>query len=108
MVAIVYAPIAWFQRPDGTPPADSLWAVLGLAVICTGIAFVVFFALIAEVGPTRATMITFANPAVAVVLGAVVLDESITLATLGGFALVVGGCWVATRPTAPAPVPSLS
>jgi drug/metabolite transporter (DMT)-like permease len=107
VVALVYAPIAWVQRPDGTPPADALWAVLGLAVICTGIAFVVFFALIAEIGPTRATMITFANPAVAVVLGAVVLDESITLATLGGFALVVGGCWLATRPTAPAPVASI-
>jgi drug/metabolite transporter (DMT)-like permease len=100
-VTIVYAPLAWWQRPDSTPPADSLWAVVGLAVVCTGIAFVVFFALIAEVGPDRATLITFANPAVAVVLGAVVLDEEITAATVAGFVLVVGGCWLATRPTAP-------
>ena len=76
----------------------TLWAMLGLAVVCTGIAFVVFFALIAEVGPARATLITFVNPAVAVVLGAVVLDESITAATIGGFVLVLTGCWLATRP----------
>jgi drug/metabolite transporter (DMT)-like permease len=50
------------------------------------------------VGPTRATLITFLNPAVAVILGAVVLDERITAATLGGFVLVLGGCFLATRP----------
>jgi threonine/homoserine efflux transporter RhtA len=48
------------------------------------------------VGPTRATLITFVNPAVAVVLGAIVLGERITLATLGGFVLVLGGCYLAT------------
>ncbi len=60
--------------------------------------FVVFFALIAEIGPARATLITFVNPAVAVVLGAVVLDEEITGATVGGFVLVLTGCFLATRP----------
>ena len=80
------------------PPANTLWAVLGLAVVCTGIAFVVFFALIADIGPARATLITFVNPAVAVVLGAIVLDEEITAATIGGFVLVLTGCYLATRP----------
>jgi drug/metabolite transporter (DMT)-like permease len=97
-VALVVAPLAWFARPSAMPPATTLWAMLGLAVICTGIAFIVFFALIAEIGPARATLITFVNPAVAVILGAVVLDEKITLATIGGFALVLGGCALATRP----------
>ena len=69
--------------------------------MCTGLAFVLFFALIAEIGPTRATLITFANPAIAVVLGALVLDERITLATIGGFVLVITGCWLATRAYAP-------
>ena len=96
-VALVVAPLAWFARPDAMPPATTLWAMLGLAVVCTGIAFIVFFALIAEVGPARATLITFVNPAVAVVLGAVVLHESITAATIGGFVLVLTGCWLATR-----------
>jgi drug/metabolite transporter (DMT)-like permease len=100
-VAIVVAPLAWLARPAHTPPATTWWAILGLAAVCTGLAFVVFFALIAEIGPTRATLITFANPAVAVVLGALVLDESITLATVGGFVLVLTGCWLATRGHAP-------
>jgi drug/metabolite transporter (DMT)-like permease len=99
-VAIVVAPLAWFARPTAFPPASASWAMLGLAVVCTGIAFVVFFALIGEVGPARATLITFVNPAVAVVLGAIVLDEKITAATLGGFVLVLAGCFLATRPGA--------
>jgi drug/metabolite transporter (DMT)-like permease len=96
-VAIVVAPLAWSARPTHAPPASAWWAVLGLAAVCTGLAFVIFFALIAEIGPTRATLITFANPAIAVVLGALLLDESITFATIGGFVLVITGCWLATR-----------
>jgi drug/metabolite transporter (DMT)-like permease len=105
--AIAVTPLAIADWPSSTPPADALWSILGLAVICTGIAFLVFFALIAEIGPNRATLITFVNPAVAIILGAVFLDESITVATLGGFVLVLAGCWLATRPAvsaAPPPV----
>ncbi len=98
-VAIVYAPFAWFNRPSAVPPARALWAVLVLSIVCTGIAFLVFFALIAEVGPMRAMLFTFMNPAVAVILGSVFLHETITLATVGGFVLVLTGCWFATRPT---------
>lgn len=106
-VAVVYAPLAWFSRPDVAPPAKAWWAVLGLAVLCTGIAFVVFFALINAIGPERATLITFVNPAVAVVLGALVLDERITTATVAGFALVLAGCVLATRRAAPTPADGL-
>ena len=97
VVAIVYAPFAWLARPDEPPPAQAWGAVLALAFLCTAIAFLVFFRLIAEVGPARATLITFVNPAVAVVVGAVVLDEEITATTLVGFVLVLAGCWLATR-----------
>ncbi len=97
-VAIVYAPFAFLARPASTPHIRPVLAVLGLAVICTGLAFVVFFRLIAEVGPTRAGLIPFANPVVAVALGAIVLDEQITVATMIGFVLVLTGCWLATRP----------
>jgi drug/metabolite transporter (DMT)-like permease len=69
---------------------------------------VVFFALIAEVGPTRATLITFVNPAVAIGLGVVVLDEPLTTGLVIGFPLVLAGCWLSSRhqaPAAPAEVP---
>ncbi len=97
-VALLTAPLAWFARPDRMPPASTWWAIAGLAVICTSVAFVTFFALINEVGPARATLITFVNPAVAVTVGAVFLDEHVTASTIGGFALVLTGCWLATRP----------
>lgn len=106
-VAIIYAPIAAWSWPAATPPADALFSVLGLALVCTALAFVVFFRLLDEIGPPRALLITFVNPVVAVALGALFLDEVITIATVGGTVLVLTGCWLATRPapiTAPASV----
>lgn len=98
IVALAYLPLAVLTRPERMPPVDSLWAMLGLAVICTALAFVVFFALIAEVGPSRATLFTFLNPAVALALGVVVLDERLTSGLVIGFPLVLAGCWLAARP----------
>ncbi|MEP7112120.1 MAG: EamA family transporter, partial [Ilumatobacteraceae bacterium] len=98
IVTLIYAPLAMTSLPSRAPSINALLAVLGLAFICTGLAFVVFFKLIDEVGPARAGLITFANPVVAVALGAVFLDELITVATVIGFLLVIAGCWLATRP----------
>lgn len=98
IVAVGYLPAAIWFRPDALPDADSLWALLGLALICTALAFVVFFALIAEVGPNRATLFTFVNPAVALALGVIVLDEHLTSGLLLGCPLVITGCWLAARP----------
>mgnify|MGYP003618260216 CR=1 FL=1 len=96
-VAFLYLPAAIVQRPDTTPPADALWAMVGLGVLCTAIAFIVFFALIDEIGPARSTLITFANPAVAVTLGVIVLGEALTVGLLLGFPVVLAGCWLAGR-----------
>lgn len=97
IVAVIYAPLAALTWPVHSPPARAWWAIVALGVICTLIAFVLFFRLIATVGPARATLITFINPAVAVVVGAMFLDERISATTLVGFALVMAGCWFATR-----------
>ena len=98
IVTLIYAPIAATSLPSHMPRINVVLAVLGLAFICTGLAFVVFFRLIDEVGPARAGLITFANPVVAVALGAVFLDELITVATVIGFGLVIAGCWRAKGP----------
>jgi drug/metabolite transporter (DMT)-like permease len=97
--ALIFAP---FVAP-GLPalartvtPGPAL-AAIALAVICTALAFVLFFALVSEVGGVRATVITFVNPAVAVVLGAVVLHEEITPLTVGAFVLILTGSYLATR-----------
>ncbi len=73
----------------------------GLAAVCTAVAFIAFFALIAEVGPMRATVITYVNPAVAVVLGVTVLGEKFGPMTAVGFVAVLGGSVLATRSLRP-------
>ena len=94
--AIVYLPFAAANWPATMPSAHVVESVLGLAVICTALAFLVFFALIAEVGPVRATVITYINPAVAAVLGVTLLNEHLTTGMVAGFALVLAGCVLAT------------
>jgi drug/metabolite transporter (DMT)-like permease len=107
LAAVLYAPLAAFHLPKHTLSASVLESVIGLTVICTVVAFLVFFALIAEVGPMRATVITYVNPAVAVVLGVAFLRESFGVATGLGFALILGGCFLATQRVRGGDVPAL-
>jgi len=95
-VGAAYLPAALLVE-DGGVTARSATALGGLAVLCTSVAFVTFFALIREVGPDRATLITFVNPVVALLLGFVVLDETLSGGQLLGLPLVLAGCWLATR-----------
>jgi drug/metabolite transporter (DMT)-like permease len=94
--AVVYLPFGIAQAPSTMPGARVVVAVVTLGVICTALAFVLFFRLIAEVGPARATVITYVNPAVALVLGVVVLDEPFTVVTALGFALILVGSVLGT------------
>jgi drug/metabolite transporter (DMT)-like permease len=96
LTGIVYAPFAAANWPSTLPSAHVVESVFGLAIICTALAFIVFFALIAEVGPVRATVITYINPAVAAVLGVTLLNEHLTTGMVVGFALVLTGCVLAT------------
>jgi drug/metabolite transporter (DMT)-like permease len=98
ITTLVYLPIAAFSLPQEMPSAEVIWSVLGLAVVCTAIAFLLFFALIAEVGSVRATVITYVNPAVAAVLGVAILEEHFTTGMTVGFVLVLLGSVLATRP----------
>ena len=100
---VVYAPAAALTWPAAVPSAQVLGSLAALGVLCTALAFVLFFQLIAEVGPNRATVITYFNPAVAIVVGSLLLNEPITLAMLAGFALLAVGSYVGTRRRAPAP-----
>jgi drug/metabolite transporter (DMT)-like permease len=94
--AVIYLPTGIAQAPDHWPSGKVVASIVALAVVCTAIAFLVFFALIAEVGPARATVITYVNPAVALLLGVVVLNESFTIATAVGFGLILLGSVLAT------------
>src|SRR5947209_18137490 len=95
--AVLYAPFAALTLPRAVPSVEVLLSLAGLGVICTAAAFLIFFRLIAEVGPARATVITYVNPAIAVALGVIVLNEHLT-ATIGvAFVLILGGSILATR-----------
>jgi len=95
VAALLYAPFAPFYWPEHVTAAAA-WSVLGLAVFCTAIAFLLFFALIAEAGPARATVITYINPAVALLLGVLVLHEPLTIGMAIGFPLVILGSILGT------------
>jgi drug/metabolite transporter (DMT)-like permease len=98
LCALAYAPIAVLQRPTTLPSGAALGAVVVLGLVCTAAAFLLFWALIDEIGPVRATVITYFNPAVAALLGVAVLNETLTAAMAIGFGLVVLGSVLATRP----------
>lgn len=104
LVFVVYAPIAVLQWPTTVPSVEAISAIVVLGTVCTAVAFVVFSALIAEIGPVRATVITFINPAVAAVLGVFVLREPFTVGMAAGFALVLVGSVLATRVRVTGPV----
>jgi drug/metabolite transporter (DMT)-like permease len=112
LAALVYLGPALATRPDAMPSARVVGALLGLGLVCTATAFVLFFALIREVGSARSVVITYVNPAVAVAAGAVVLGEPLTWTIGAGFALVLAGSVLATRAAHPTgdvtPVPMTS
>ena len=97
LCALVYAPIAAVQRPAVMPRPSALGAIAILAVVCTAIAFLLFAALIDEIGPVRATVITYVNPAVAAALGVAVQGDPFTAAMGVGFLLVILGSAFAAR-----------
>lgn len=94
--AVVYAPLAALTWPSRIPSLPVLGALAGLAVLCTAIAFVLFFQLVAEIGAARTTVITYVNPAVAVVLGVALLGEPVTPTLVAAFVLILVGSVLAT------------
>ena len=105
ITALAYVPVVLVVDgvPDGLPSGNVVASVLTLGVVCTAAAFMLLFALVGEVGPVRATTITYLNPAVAVIAGAVVLGEPVTVWTVIGFVLVVTGSYLVNRGGRPAP-----
>ncbi len=98
LTAVGYAPAGLLSMPASIS-AETVGAVAVLAIVCTVIAFLVFFALIREVGPSRSTVITYVNPLVAVLLGVVLLGEPFTLGIAVGMPLILVGSLLGTAPS---------
>lgn len=93
-VGIFYLPIGLLTQHD-VPTVSSTISLALLGILCTAVAFIAFFALIAEVGPVRAPLFTYVNPVIAIALGVVILGEPLHAGLLFGFPLVLLGCWLA-------------
>jgi drug/metabolite transporter (DMT)-like permease len=83
--------------PKKTPSIEVIGSVLGLGILCTAAAFILFFKVIVEVGPPRASLVTYLNTAVAVLLGVILLGEPLTLGIALGLPLVLIGSYFASR-----------
>jgi drug/metabolite transporter (DMT)-like permease len=104
IASVAYGPYALTHLPSSVSP-EVVASVVGLALVCTALAFVLFFELIVEVGPARSTVITYVNPAVAVLLGVLVLGEPFTWGVALGFPLILAGSWLATATPPPSASP---
>jgi len=99
LCALAYAPVGIAQLPRAMPSPAVIGSVAVLGIACTAVAFLLFFRLIAEVGPVRATVITYVNPAIALLAGVTLLGETFTPGTAVGFVLIIAGSWLATGPS---------
>jgi drug/metabolite transporter (DMT)-like permease len=113
--AVLLAPFAALQPPTGPVRVSSWASLVVLGLFCSALAGLAFYALIAAVGPNTAGLVTYVNPVVAVALGVAVLHEPLRPSLIAGSALILAGCWLATRPrrqatdtgqAGPAPRPS--
>lgn len=94
--ALALTPFGIATRPVAMPSATAWAAIAVLGVVCTAAALVLYFYLVTEAGPGRASIITYLNPAVAVVLGVLVLREAVSLLTVAELLLIVAGSWLST------------
>jgi drug/metabolite transporter (DMT)-like permease len=101
ITALVYLPVVPFSLPAHLPSTKVLLALLVLATVCTALPFILFFDLIGEIGAARATVVTYVNPAVATLLGALLLSEKLTLNMGIAFVMILGGSVLGARQSSP-------
>ncbi len=96
VAALLIAPAALAGLPGKAPGAGSVLAIVGLGLVCTALAFVLYTVLIEEAGASRASVITYVNPVVAVALGVALLGERLGAGSVAGLLLIVAGSWLST------------
>jgi drug/metabolite transporter (DMT)-like permease len=95
--ALLVAPLAAWMWPQQSPSAQSWAAAIALGVLCTGIAMVMYYRLIARVGASRASTVTYLIPLFAVSWAWWLLDEPVTLAMAAAGALILGSVAISQR-----------
>jgi drug/metabolite transporter (DMT)-like permease len=100
--SILLLPLCWFWWPETVPSTQAWLAMLALGIPCTGIAYILYFRLLSRLGPSRAVTVTYIVPLAAMVFGALLMDESVTLRMLAGCGLILLGTGLATGVLRPA------
>jgi drug/metabolite transporter (DMT)-like permease len=101
VASVVLLPAAVFTFPAQLPAPLVLWSLGVLGAVCTALAMLLMFYLVGHAGASRASVITYINPAVATLLGVTVLHEHLGVGGYTAFALILLGSWLATRGKAP-------
>ena len=96
MASVLLAPVAALDPPHAVPSAGAIACVVVLGLVCTAAAFVIFTVLITEAGTSRATVITYVNPVIAVGLGVTLLGEQPGAGSIAGLLLILAGSWLST------------
>ena len=104
IATVVLFPLAVTRLPGKIPNPEVIVSLLVLGLICTALAYLIFFALVAEVGASRGTVITYVNPVVSVFLGVTLLGEPLNAAIVVGFLLIILGSWLSTGGMLPPPL----
>jgi drug/metabolite transporter (DMT)-like permease len=94
-VAVATAPFAELDAPGHLPSLAATGSLLALGVLCTGLAFVIFYSLVASDGPAKASLVGYIAPGFSIAYGITLLDERFTVATAAGLVLILGGTWLA-------------
>jgi drug/metabolite transporter (DMT)-like permease len=94
VAALATLPLLIAAPPAGTPGLDAIGSLLALGAGGTGAAFVLYYTLIARIGPARASMVGYVAPAFSILYGVVLLDEALTPAAVGGLLLILAGSWL--------------
>ena len=95
--SIFYLPFAISEWPKGQISHASTFSLIALGIFSTALAFALFFMVMDEIGPARASLVTYINTAVAVLLGVLLLSEPLTLGIIVGLPLVLVGSYFASR-----------
>jgi drug/metabolite transporter (DMT)-like permease len=101
LASLMLVPIGVAGMPSSLPEFEATSSVVVLGLVCSATAFLVFFRLIAEVGPSRAAVITYINPIVALALGVAILGEHVGPGAIAGLLLILAGSWLATDGSPP-------
>ena len=96
-VAVAMAPFAAISAPSHLPDLAATGSLLALGVLCTGLAFVIFYSLVGSDGPAKASLVGYIAPGFSIVYGVTLLDESFTRATAAGLVMILGGSWLAAE-----------